>query len=481
MRGGSRGLAMLLLAVLTGCATQGPYQATRLEAPAAWTMPVPEAALATPSDEAWWRQLNDPAIDVLVDAALADSPSIAQAIARVDEARALLGATSAQRMPSVDVNGNATRARSLDTDSPTGGTTLSTQSGVGLGLSWEIDLFGRVRNSVEAGALRLQARDADARAARLALTSQIGDLVLALRACELSMAVQHEDIDSREKTLALTRRRLDTGFVAPIEEARAQSGLATARTTLATRQEACVRNINALVAITGQPRGTVQAVVAMDTQAVSVAQRVTAIPPSPVVQLALPATVLAAHPAVVAAEREAAAAWSEIAVARAERLPRLDLAAALSGQWLRAAGESLSETVWSLGPTLGAPVFDGGRGAANVSAAQARHRAAEANLRLVVRAAAQDVENAMAAIESAAARRRNTLDAVSAAQRVLDATQARWNVGAVSLFEVEDARRQLAAAQDSAIAAAHDSSRAWIALVRASGHASAATAGGALS
>lgn len=478
--GGSRGLAMLLLAMLTGCATQGPYQATPLEAPEAWTMPAAEAALATPSDESWWRQLNDPAIDVLVDAALADSPSIAQAIAKVDEARALLGATSAQRMPSVDVNGYATRARSLETDSPTG-TILSTQSGIGPELSWEIDLFGRVRNSVEAGALRIQARDADAKAARLALTSQIGDLVLALRACELSIAVLHEEIDSRENTLALTRRRLETGFVAPIEEARAQSGLATARTTLATRQEACARHINALVAITGQPRGTVQAVVAVDTQAVSVAQLVTAIPSAPVVQLALPATVLAAHPAVVAAEREAAAAWSEIAVARAERLPRLNLAAALSGQWLRAAGQSLSETVWSLGPTLGAPVFDGGRGAANVSAAQARHRAAEANLRLAVRAAAQDIENAMAAIESATARRRSTLDAVTAAQRVLDATQARWNVGAVSLFEVEDARRQLADAQDSAIAAAHDSNRAWIALVRASGHASAATPGGALS
>jgi NodT family efflux transporter outer membrane factor (OMF) lipoprotein len=474
-------MAVLLLATLTGCATHERYQATRLEAPEAWTMPAAEAALATPADENWWRQLNDSAIDALVDAALADSPSIAQSIARIDEARAVLGATSAQRMPSVDVNGNTTRARSLNTGSPTGGTTLSTQSSIGLGLSWEIDLFGRVRNSVETGALRVQARGADAKAARLALTSQIGDLVLALRACELSAAVLREEIDSRERTLVLTRGRLDTGFVAPIEEARAQSGLANARTTLATRVESCARNINALVAVSGQPRGTVQAVVAMDTRVVSVAEMVTAIPAPPVVQLALPATVLAAHPTVVAADREAAAAWSEIAVARTERLPRLNLGAALSGQWLRAAGQSLSETVWSLGPALGGTLFDGGRGAANVSAAQARYRAAEANLRLAVRAAAQDVENAMAAIESASQRRRSTLDAVTAAQRVLDATQARWNVGAVSLFEVEDARRQLTDAQDGAIAAAHDNSRAWVALVRASGHATAGTQGGALS
>lgn len=363
LRGWSRATVMLL-ALLTGCTTQGSYQSTRLEAPEAWTMPAPETAIAMPSDEAWWRQLKDPAVDFLAEAALNDSPSVAQAIARVDEARALLGTTSAQRIPSVDVNGNTTRGRSLNINSASGGTILSTQSGVGPGLSWEIDLFGRVRNSVEAGRLRIQARDADAKAARLALTSQIGDLVLDLRACELSIAVLHEEIDSREKTLALTRQRLDTGFVAPIEEARAQSGLASARTTVATRQETCARHINALVAITGQPRATVQGVVTVDTQAAGVAQLVTAIPPTPVVQLAMPATILAAHPAVVAAEREAAAAWSEIAVARAERLPRLDLSAALSGQWLRAAGQSVRETVWSLGPTLAAPVFDGGRGAA---------------------------------------------------------------------------------------------------------------------
>lgn len=474
-------MTVLLLAALTGCATQGPYQPARLDAPEAWTMPAAETALATPADEDWWRKLNDPVIDALVDAALADSPSIAKAIARVDEARALLGATSAQRLPSLDVNSNTTRARSLNTDSPSSGTTLSTQSSIGLGLSWEIDLYGRVRNSVDAGTLRVQARDADAKAARLALTSQIGDLVLSSRACELSTAVLRDEIGSREKTLALTRRRLDTGFVAPIEEARAQSGLAAARTALATRVEACARNINALVAVSGQPRRVVQAVVAVDTRAVSLADLVTAIPAPPPVQLALPATLLRAHPAVVAAEREAAAAWSDVAVARAERLPRLDLGAALSGQWLRAAGQSLSETVWSLAPTLGAPLFDGGRGAASVSAAQARYRAAEADLRLAVHSAAQDVENAMAAIESAMTRRRSTLDAVAAAQRVLDATQARWNVGAVSLFEVEDARRQLAESQDSAIAAAHDSSRAWVALVRASGHATAATQGGLLS
>jgi outer membrane protein, multidrug efflux system len=480
-RGTPRSIVVLLLVGLTGCATQGPYQSSRLEAPEAWSMPAADAAMSTPADQDWWHQLNDPAIDDLAQAALADSPSVAQAIARVDEARALVGVTAAQRMPSIDISGSGTRARSLNTDGSDTGTALDTQRSIGLGFSWEIDLFGRVRNSIEAATLRVEARDAAAMAARLALTSQISDLVLASRACELSIAVLRDGIDSREMTLALTRKRLETGFVAPIEQARAQSDLAAARTALAARREACVRNVNALVAVSGQPSGTVQALIAASPRAANLAGRIAAIPSHPAIQLALPATMLAAHPTVIAAEREMAAAWSDIAVARAERVPRLDLGAALSGQWLRAAGQSINETVWSLGPTLGGPLFDGGRGAANVSVKQARYRTAEANLRQAVRTAAQDIENAMAAIESATQRRRSTLDAVESAQRVLDATQARWTAGAVSLLEVEDARRQLAEAQDSAIIAAHDSSRAWVALVRASGNATAATSGGALS
>jgi multidrug efflux system outer membrane protein len=154
-------------------------------------------------------------------------------------------------------------------------------------------------------------------------------------------------------------------------------------------------------------------------------------------------------------------------VARAERMPRIELSGLLSGQWLHAAGSSL---LGSLGAGLSAPLFDGGRGAAEVDAASARLRASEAVLRTAVRTAVQDVENALAAIASAVERTSTTKVSVDAAQRTLLATEAQWRAGAVSLFELEDARRQLAAAQDGAIAAARDSGQAWIALVRASGN-----------
>lgn len=431
------------------------------------------------ADARWWRALHDPAIDTLTDAALAESPTLAQAAARVDEAKAILGASTASQLPTLNANAGSTRSRSLNTDRADASTLLSTGSSVGIGLSWEFDLFGRIRNSAEAGERRVDARNADASAARLALTSQVASSVLALRACEFSGMVLAEDIDSREKTLGLTRRRLAAGFVAPVDEARAASGLAAARTSLAARQEECARKVNALVALSGLSRDTVRTLVATPLaapipSALGGDTRLgveSVMPAAPRARLSLPAMVLAAHPGVMAAEHEVAAAWAEIGVARAERLPRLDLSAALSGQWLRAAGSTLDYTAWSAGPALTGSLFDGGRGVANVAAAEARCRGAVAALRIAVRSAAQEIEDALAATASASERRLTTHEALAAARLVLDATEARWRAGAVSLFELEDVRRQLTAAQDSAIAAAQDSAQAWVALVRASGNA----------
>lgn len=419
-------------------------------------------------DDRWWKLLNDSAIDELVDQAMSDSPSVEQAVARVDEARANLGINSAQRLPAVSANGTATRSRSLGTSGATPATTLDTTASVGLGLSWEIDLFGRIRRSADAARHRLDARTADAQAARLSLAAQIANSVLALRACDFSRAVLLEDIRSRESVLALTRRRLAAGFVAPVDEARAQSGLAAVQTSLALRQEACARAVNALSALTGRDAAQVRStVLSAGTAGV--------MPTAPPVMLALPATVLAAHPAVFAAEREVAASWEQIAVARAERLPRLDLAAAMSGQWLRAGGSTLDFTTWALTPALSAPVFDGGAGAAQVEGAQARHRAAVATLRAALRNANQDVENALATVASSGKRIVSTHESTEAARRTLAATDAQWRVGAVSLFELEDARRQQSASQDSAITAAHDAAQAWVALVRAAGPAAITT------
>lgn len=470
---------MLAGAVLSGCATQAPHVAPPLATAAAWS--VAAAGAAAPAQAAWWTQLNDHAIDTLATAALADSPTVAQALARVDEADANLGANAAQRLPALQASLGASRARIID-DGRAG---YATGASLGLSLSWEADLFGRVRNAVDGARHRLDARNADADAARLSLAARVADTVLALRGCRFSHAVLSDEIASREVTLALTRRKLSAGAAAAVDEARARTGLAAARTALAARQQQCSGHLNALVALSGRDIAGVSALMEAPIAPIPAYPPATPLanaapalpryaewlmPAAPKVALALPATVLARHPAVRAAEAELAAAWADIAVARAERLPRLDLGAALSGQWLRAGRQG--DAGWSFGPAFSLPLFDGGRGAAAVAAGEARYRLALATLQGVVRDAARDVENALAATVSADSRLGTTREAVDAAQAAFDATDAMWRAGATSLFVLEDARRLLASAQDDAISAVRDSSQAWIALVLACGNSS---------
>jgi NodT family efflux transporter outer membrane factor (OMF) lipoprotein len=447
--------------------------APELQAPTAWSAntPVSYAVFGQPpvDRQAWWRALGDRAIDALTEAALADSPTLAQALARIDEARASAGGAEAARRPTVGASVGLTRAQSQNTASAVPGATIqSTSANAGPQLSWEIDLFGRVRQSVEAARSRLDARTADASSARLALAADIANSVVSLRACENGRRVLVNDIASREKTLALTRLRLSTGFAAPVDEARAASGLAASRTSLALQEEQCARLVNALVALSGQDARAVRQTIIATDQAAEPSEPVfmpTALASGP----ALPATVLARHPSVLSAEREVAAAWAEVGVARANRLPRLDLAAVLTGQWIRAAGSSLDFTTWSLGPSLSGTLFDGGAGAANVSAAEARYRRAVAGLQGTLRSTVQEVENALAAQASASARGSSTRDGVTAARTTLQASEAQWKAGAISLFELEDSRRQLASAQDAEIAARRDQTQAWVTLVKATG------------
>jgi outer membrane protein TolC len=192
-------------------------------------------------------------------------------------------------------------------------------------------------------------------------------------------------------------------------------------------------------------------------------------PTPPAMQAELPATVLRNHPSLVSAERSLAAAWSDIAVAKAQRLPAINLGAALSGQWLHALGTSINFTNWSAGPALSVPLFDGGAGAANVDAATGRYREAAATLQANLRTVVQNVEDALAFQTSAEERVKSSLDAVDAAQRSFRASQAQWRAGSISMFELEDVRRQRQTAQENFIAAKRDQGQAWVNLMQATG------------
>jgi NodT family efflux transporter outer membrane factor (OMF) lipoprotein len=359
-------------------------------------------------------------------------------------------------------------------------TPLRTAS-MGLGVSWEIDLWGRIRLSVDAAQSRIDAHGEDAREARLSLAAHVVDTVLGLRACNYSLQVRTNDIQSRETQLTLTRRRLAVGSVAPVDVARSLSGLAGARTEYIYQQQRCAQQVNALAKLTGLDGTGIVGLVARvlpptshpesgdPTAGIGTWNIAAAMPSAPPLQPALPATLLAGHPAIMAAEREVAATWAEIGVAKASRLPTLDLSALLTGNWLHASGSTLNFLTWSLAPSLSVPLFDGGSGAANVDASEARYRYALASLHAALRTTVQRIEDALAAQISAEGRVSSTRDFVRAAQLTLVASEAQWRAGSLGLFELEDTRRQYAAAQESAIVAARDRAQAWVGLILAAG------------
>jgi NodT family efflux transporter outer membrane factor (OMF) lipoprotein len=461
-------MAVLLPALLCACALQGPYQRPAILVAPAWANAQPADG---PSDAAapeprWWSALGDPAIDRLVAQAMAGNPSLGEALARVDQAAAQVASDGAARLPRADFDAAFTRAQVGDVD--TTGSALSIEplrqssASIGPRLSWELDLWGRLRNRREAALARLDARQADAAAARISVAAQIADAVVALRSCRASLRIREDDLTSRTSEVAIAQRRLALGNLAPADVATTRTELANARTDRIMVEAQCLRQRDAIVALTG----TRAAVVDTEIDPNDTYNDMAAPPPT---RLALPATILATHPAVVAAERELAARWSEIGAARADRLPRLSLTAALSGQWLGALGSSGSYTGWSAGPALTMPVFDGGLGKAQVRAAQARYRESLAALTGALRTAARDVEDALADRQSADARVETSAQAVAAARLAMRANEARWRAGALSAFDLETSRRALNTARLNAVTAHADRARAWIALVRASG------------
>jgi multidrug efflux system outer membrane protein len=469
-------LALAPLALLSACMTRPPYLQPTLALADGWAGAAHSQASPTAVEvEGWWTALGDPAIDALIEAGLRDNPTLLEAAARVDQARASLAIDRAATRPRVDLAAGASSSRDASANSKTADQASLT---AGPSLAWELDFWGRVQETASAAQSRLDARTAEAREARLSITSQIADATLRLRACDQTLVIRNRDIGSRDTELSISRQRLSLGAATPATVAAVEGDLALARTDRLAQQEACARLLNALVALSGETAPEVRRHLPAPERIGELA----ALAPSPTPFVPdLPATVLLAHPRVVAAEREVAARWSEIAVARAEQLPRVDLAAALSGQWLRALGSGGAHGIGSLGLGLALPLFDSGAGTARIDGARARYREAVAVLDYTVRIAARDIEDGLAGQQSAIGRQDTAHQAMAAARLTFEANEARWRAGALSRFDLEDSRRRLLRAEENAVVASCDRARAWVELVRLAGPgAGMSAAGGSL-
>ncbi|CAJ0792877.1 Toluene efflux pump outer membrane protein TtgC [Ralstonia psammae] len=476
--GGCARIAPLVLALLlAGCAVGPDYRTPSLsgtEAPQGWHATLPHhgsrMALAR-----WWEQFHDPVLTQLVEQADATSPTIAQAVGRVREARANVSTSQAALFPQLKGSGSAMRQGGFGGSQFAGGTGGLSAGGLsptlGLGTittlaaqadaSWEIDLFGGKRRSLEGADARLTASEADWHDARVSLAAEVANTYLQQRECEALVNIGAATLSSRQETLQLTERKFRAGFVAPADFAQAQATVSDAVNALEGQRAQCAQGVDKLVTLTGMDHDALNALLS------SASAQIPAPPQAGVPDV--PAHVLSQRPDVSSAERAVAGASADIGVAVASRLPSITLAGSIGINSYRLGGQSLTSKSWSFGPSVSLPIFDGGTGAARVETARARYDQALASYRGKVRQAVQEVEDALVRLDASERRVDAATMADSQYAKVLEASNARYRLGAGSLLQLEDVRRTALQASQSLAAVKLERAQAWVALYKAVG------------
>ncbi|MFG6457602.1 efflux transporter outer membrane subunit [Roseateles sp. BYS96W] len=442
----STACAALMLA-LAGCAVGPTYRAPATTGTMTWHAPVPHDGQAGALQD-WWAQFNDAALTRFIAWAEADSPTLTQAWASIEKARATLTTARAGSLPVLTATAGATRS---------GGTaaTSATTRSAGLDASWELDLFGRARRNTEAASARVEAREADWHDARVSLAAEVADTYVQVRACGLLADAYERELVSVTRTEATTATMVAAGFTAPSDGALAQASLASSRSAAINQRAQCALLLKSLVYLTGHDEPELLATMADGS---------TAVPrPAGLAVDSVPAQVLRQRPDLASLERELAASSAEIGAAQADLYPSLSLSGAIT----RSLSQSL--TTWSFGPALSMSLFNGGARRAAVDNANASYTSALAGYQLGVRSAVREVEQALVNLDSTALRATEAHRAAEAYRRYLDATEANWRAGTASLLSLEEARRSALSAEIDDLTLTQSQVSDWIALYKALG------------
>ncbi|WP_172684055.1 TolC family protein, partial [Desulfosarcina cetonica] len=250
--------------MLAGCAAVGPdYVAPDPRPPQNWHTPLQDGLQATACDKAeltrWWENLADPLLSDLITVALADNPSIKQAIARVRQSRASRAIADAGRYPTLDTSGAITTNRISQSSSGTPSGIERDWYTAGFDAGWEVDIFGGVRRSVEAAEASLQATTADLENVRVSLAAEVARNYIEARTYQYRLDVALANIAAQEETDTLIRSRFDAGLSSDLEVQQARYNLENTRSQLPTLRSGLEAAKNRLAVLTGQTPGSLHA------------------------------------------------------------------------------------------------------------------------------------------------------------------------------------------------------------------------------
>ena len=431
-----------------GCVSAPPVEPPALEGvdlPVAWTttdVPVGQIAID------WWTDFDDPGLSAAVETVLTHNFDLQTAAARLELAAADARAAAAGLNPTIQASYNGSRRRQNFVGFPIPGaedrvlSTISTNHGVSLDVSWEIDLWGRLRASSQAALADLQHSGADLRGAQLSIAGQTVKAWFAIAEAQQQVNLSRQTVDNYRESEEQVRDRFEVGIRPALDLRLALLNLSNAEALLQQRLQQLDSSTRQLEVLLGQyPNGTT------DT------------PPSlpattPAVPGGLPADLVGRRPDLVAAERHLAASEARLSVARTELLPQITLTAATG-----TATDSLRSlidgdfSVWSFLANVVAPLWQGGRLRAQISQAEARSAEALATYANTALAAYAEVETALAAEQFLREREQHLTTSVTQARAAERLADERYRAGLETYITVLDSQRSAVQAEGDLLAA----------------------------
>jgi len=437
-----RGLLLMGVLVWAAACTVGPhYQRPKAEVPSAFKEAPPAGwKEAQPRDEIakgdWWVVFGDPTLNELEKQATSANQSLKAAIDRVDQARALARITQAQLYPAVNADISASREHvSANAPVPPGEANRSYALNtftLPLDASYEVDIVGKIRRSLEASHADYQASVAAYQTVLLTLESDLAQNYFNLRYLDVDRTVLRQNLQVRQEFLDLTRHRRDGGLDSGLDVAAAEAQLDTTKAVYVGDERLRDQLEHAIAVLLGEPAAEF-----------SLPETPVNLTP-PVLPPGLPSDLLERRPDVAEAERQMAAASARIGVARAAFFPDLSLTSG-AGFLSSALSNLLSgpSAAWTVTPLLSVPVFQGGRIKANYQYAQAVYRESVDNYRQQLLTAFQQVEDSLSDLRVLEAQAGAQELAVQASQRSVDISTARYKVGLAEYLEVLTAENTL--------------------------------------
>ncbi len=464
-------LIVALGGALGACALAPPHETPPLAVAAHYPEDarLPGAASIAPPQD-WRAYFAEPRLQALIEQALENSRDLRSAALRVAEARAAYGIQRADRFPTVGVGVDASRARTPADLSVTGRTQTGGRYDVGASLAtWELDLWGRVRDLEEAALQNYLATDAGRRALAVGLVAQVADAYLGLRELDERLALARRTIESRQESFRIFTRRFEVGATSRLDLTQVETLLTQAQALGAQLEQARARQAHALALLVGAPLDLPPAQGAFDDGVV-------------LHELApgLPSELLTLRPDIVAAEHRLRAASANIGAARAAFFPRIALTASAGTASAELGGLfEPGSGAWRFAPSVALPIFDGGRRRAALELAAVRREIAVADYERTVQAAFRDVADALAAHHWLSEQVRIQRAALAALTERARLATLRYDNGAARYLEVLDAQRDLLGAEQQLVQTRRAllSSRVALYAALGGGEAAFATAG----